>query len=774
MVIVVLSVIFLLSNYNTLYRKLLSEYENNLSFRIENDVDIINREILHLHDDAIFLSKFDSARKLLQRYKNNIVIDSPQYHTEQAKLIQIFQSIIADRQNFFQIRLISYSGNGKEVVRVDKSLTDGKIAVTPNDKLQEKGRRAYVVDSKSIPFDHVFFSKIQLNREHGEISLPRVATIRAIVKIKSTDNIPLGIVVINYSIDGLFKQLVRHLLQDTNLYLWNSQGEFLIHPDSNKTFAFERGASSNVNSEFPEIVAAYNQNWTSLNGSDLTHSATSIESQTEDRLLHVGDYLFVAKTIILDNDKNLTKRPFTVALIGKYDEIIAPARDALFRLLIILLILLPMVVFTSILMSRRIAKPIEILNHAVTTYDRDNHDDFKKNAAVALSSTDEAGVLARSFLAMQENIKTIDNLVKNNETRLRLLLANMGDAVISVDSNGSIGFANQHAEMMFGYDQGELVGKNVSVIMTENDAKAHTKYISDYIASGRSEIMGMRRELTAKTKAGDLFFVEIVVSESKLDGEVTLTGVIRDVTKRKEEDELLKTYAEELQRSNEELNNFAYVASHDLKAPLRNIWQVISWIEDDIDNREELSTNLLLIKQRATKMQQLLDDLLEYSRVGRKNTDIEEFDASEVIREQFSLLNNSDSFQLKLVGEFPKLFHNRTMFELLLRNLIDNAIKYHDKENGLICVLVKESTDYFEFTIQDNGPGIEPEYIHKIFDFLQRINTKVEGSGIGLSLVKKILDNIGGSISVESIMGEGTTFHICWPKNTQQNEVNLS
>jgi len=755
-VIIVLSSIFLITNYNTLYSKLLREYENDLAYLIRNDVGNINSEITHLQDDVLFLSKLDGVTALLTHYENQHGVFTKQLLAEQEKLSKVFHSLIENRSNYFQIRLISYYGKGREVVRVDKELSSGRVIITPTAELQEKGNRDYVKESKKYPFSYVYLSDIQLNREHGIISEPRTATIRGIVKIKSRDNRPIGVAVINYSIDKLFSQLNKDPLDATNVFLWNQNGEFLIHPDSSKTFAFEYGDSSNVNKAYPAIVNTYKRELATVN--------ETLASGMTNKLHHVGDYLFAANSILLNHDKRYDSRPLTLAHIGNYSEIVAPARAELIHMVMILALTVPFVITGSILLSRRITKPIEILNHAVVRYDYDNTQDFKERTKLALQSTGEAGVLARSFLKLQENIQKINNYVKNNEAKLRSLLDNMGDAVISINESGIIIFVNQHAETMFGYEQDELVGKNISVLMTDNEAKAHDSHIKAYIRSGRSEILGMQRELAAKTKSGRVFYIELVVSESKLNNEVSLTAVIRDVTQRKKEEQLLRIYASELKRSNEELDKFAYVASHDLKAPLRNIWQVISWIEEDKANTEELHTNLRLIKERATKMQHLLDDLLEYSRIGRRNAAIEQFEAAKVIQDQFNLLNNDERVQLYLLGDFPILVHNRTMFEQMFRNLIDNAIKYNDKEKGHISISCKDISGFYEFSVKDDGSGIDPEYIDKIFDFLQRVNLQIEGSGMGLSLVKKILDNIGGSIRVESSVGEGTTFYISWPK----------
>ena len=479
---------------------------------------------------------------------------------------------------------------------------------------------------------------------------------------------------------------------------------------------------------------------------------------------HIGANLFAIRTLSLNAPSENGTRKVTIALIAEYDAITQAARNSLIGSLLILVAVIPFVVAGSMVLSRRITRPIVTLNEAVVQYDADNKVDFNHLAESSIQSHDEAGVLARSFARLHENIENQNALIRNNEERLYRILTNMGDGIVSIDKEGIITYVNSRTEHIFGYSAGELIGQNVTLLMTDENASHHDGYLKAYFESGRSEILGMQRELEAKKKTGELIHIEPVVTRSVFNDETLFTAVIRDITQRKRDEQLLRKYAEELRRSNEELNNFAYVASHDLKAPLRNIWQVTSWIEEDLDNKDALLENLAIVKQRARKMQQLLDDLLEYSRVGRSAKDEREFDSQRVLRNAFELLNGGDNFTLSLEGKFPLLNEHQTMFEMLFRNLFDNAIKHNDKGTGAILVTCSDRGDYTRFAVNDNGPGIEPEYIDKIFEFLRRINTKTEGSGMGLSLVQKILENIGGRIQVESEVGVGTTFIVDWPK----------
>ncbi len=229
----------------------------------------------------------------------------------------------------------------------------------------------------------------------------------------------------------------------------------------------------------------------------------------------------------------------------------------------------------------------------------------------------------------------------------------------------------------------------------------------------------------------------------------------------------LQKYTRELERSNKELNEFAYVASHDLKAPLRGIMQLASWIEEDIkDNLEEQTREYLhLLHNRTQRLEQLLNDLLAYSRVGRKHGDIKTIDIAELSQELFRLLNPPPGFTLICDDKLPSLNTLAVPLEQILRNLINNAIKHHDQAEGTIHVSVKATTDGFDFSIADDGPGIAPQQQERIFGIFQTLKPRdeVEGSGMGLAIVKKLLDNYHCHIRVESDGLRGTTMHFNWP-----------
>lgn len=223
-------------------------------------------------------------------------------------------------------------------------------------------------------------------------------------------------------------------------------------------------------------------------------------------------------------------------------------------------------------------------------------------------------------------------------------------------------------------------------------------------------------------------------------------------------------YTAELKRSNDDLEQFAYIASHDLRAPLRSMQNLTTWIVDDLKagDTENIGKNVDLLQGRIKRLDRLLNDLLQYSRVGREGTTTEDFSVTEKVKTVFESLTRSESS--KLLVEGPDVWVNdfSVTFEILISNLIGNALKHNDKDNAKIKVGVVPQASGLQLTIADNGPGIDPKYHEKIFNIFSTLQARdaVEASGMGLAIVKKIVDLKNGSITIEESELGGCKFTI--------------
>jgi signal transduction histidine kinase len=223
-----------------------------------------------------------------------------------------------------------------------------------------------------------------------------------------------------------------------------------------------------------------------------------------------------------------------------------------------------------------------------------------------------------------------------------------------------------------------------------------------------------------------------------------------------------------LQRKNEELGQFAHIVSHDLKAPLRGIDNVVAWIEED--HTQELSPKvkeyIQLIKGRLVRAENLIQGILMYARVGREMPVREHVDLNEVIREVLENVAPEASQKVEVQDGLPTIFTERIPLQQVFSNLISNAIKYHDKHNGYVRITFREAEDHYKFLVEDNGPGIDHVYHDKIFMIFQTLQERdtAESTGVGLAIVKKILEDRKQTIKVISTPGKGSTFVFTWPK----------
>jgi PAS domain S-box-containing protein len=349
------------------------------------------------------------------------------------------------------------------------------------------------------------------------------------------------------------------------------------------------------------------------------------------------------------------------------------------------------------------------------------------------------------------------------EARMRSIVDHVVDGIISIDERGTITTFNPAAERIFGYTAEETTGRNVRLLMPEPYHAEHDGYIGNYLRTGHAKIIGIGREVVGRRKDGTTFPMDLAVSEFHLGGRRYFTGIVRDISQRKEAEAELRRTAEELARSNLDLEQFAYVASHDLQEPLRAVSGCVQVLQrryaGKLDERaDELIAHTV---DGVSRMQSLIDDLLAYSRVGTRGREFVPVDLGEVLTRALANLEVAieESGAVVTHDELPVVRADGAQLVQLLQNLAGNAIKFRRDETPRIHVGARRREGRWEFSVSDNGIGVQPAYFERIFVIFQRLHTRTEypGTGIGLAVCKKIVERHGGRIWLESEPGKGTT-----------------
>ncbi|HCQ12931.1 PAS domain S-box protein, partial [Flavobacterium sp.] len=402
-------------------------------------------------------------------------------------------------------------------------------------------------------------------------------------------------------------------------------------------------------------------------------------------------------------------------------------------------------------------------------------------SALAELENNENGEPVRIVGTLQDitERKKAEEEIKNTEERRKLIMNSALDAIICIDKAGMITFWNPQAEQIFGWSENEVMGKLLSAIIVPEKFRAmHSAGMDRYMETGKGQSLNKLLQLSAIKRDGTEFPIELTVLPIQQDGEEFFCAFIRDITERKfHEDQLLKLNEDlnkqktELISSNKELEQFAYVASHDLQEPLRMVTSFLTLLEkkynDVLDEKGLKYINFAV--DGAKNMRQIILDILEFSRINEHQENYELIDLKDVIKDvnllQGKLIKEKRA-QI-FFEELPKVYSIRHYLIQLFQNIISNALKYSKEDVPLqIIIKSKEYNDHYRISIKDNGIGIEDEYFEKIFIIFQRLHgkDKYQGNGMGLAIAKKIVDKLNGKIWVKSQLGIGSTFYINIPK----------
>jgi PAS domain S-box-containing protein len=361
-------------------------------------------------------------------------------------------------------------------------------------------------------------------------------------------------------------------------------------------------------------------------------------------------------------------------------------------------------------------------------------------------------------------------LIEEEIRKFKVISDNANYGIAITDLSGKIEYINKYFANVHGYNQQDLIGYNFSNFYDKKQEKKYTDIKNNIKENGNCNT----EEIWHTHRDGSTFpmLLNGIMIKDQIDKMSYIAILTIDITDRKKFENIQSELFKELENVNDELQNFAYVVSHDLKAPLRAISTLANWISTDYSAKfdEEGQEQMQLLISRVKRMHNLIDGILEYSRVGRIKEEKIIVNLNELLDEVIDIIAPPDNIKITVENKLPTLSFERTRIGQVFQNLLSNAIKFMDKPKGTIKIGSIDKVDNWEFYISDNGPGIEEKHFSKIFKIFQTLHPRdeFESTGIGLTLIKKIINMYGGKIWIKSKVDDGTTFYFTLPKISSQ------
>jgi len=672
------------------------------------------------------------------------------------RLEVIFTELMRSKLSYVQLRYIGIENDGMEIVRVDRK--GSEVMIIPPSALQKKGSKKYFQETIALQEGELYLSDVELNRDYGKLTLPYLPVLRLATPIYDAQGDIFGIIIANLSIQPILRYIRNNeskMGTGHNYYATNSDGDYIDHPEELMTYGFEKGVRYRLQDEHASLKDFYAPN-----------------NQQEEITL-VDKSLFVPEVINLKKlyfDPRNNERYIVIGSEYTYEAILDSAAKAVNKTILVALPILLLFILATFIFSNLLARPLRKITAAVDGFASGRHSDIND---LPLTRSDEIGFLAKSFSSMMAGVEERERALKNGQIRLDAIFNSVNESVITIDSHGIIEMANGACRKLFGYTEKELIGNNVSCLMPDAYKSEHDGYINKYITTGEAGVLGVGRELAAQKKDGTIFPIDLSISEFHLEGARYFSGVIRDISQRKDAEQKLLEALASAEQANMAKTEFLSVMNHELRTPLNGVLGMLSLLNDStVDDEQRVFINTAIDSAQLLLSQ--LNDIIEYTNLEsmfRESDDVV-IDLEQVFEgllELYADKARTRGITLSVEGfagdTQPQMTGDIKSLTKVLRYLIDNAIKYTEHGNVVLSARYTKNIDntcLVTVEVKDSGIGISSEIQNMIFEpFYQGDSSSTRaygGTGLGLSVAKRIVEYMNGNIGVESTPGQGSRF----------------
>jgi len=667
------------------------------------------------------------------------------------RLARYFRALLAANPNYIQARLIGITDDGSEIVRVDR--TPEGILRTPSQHLQQKGNRPYFKNTVTQRPGVVHVSSIEFNQEHGKVEEPHRPVVRVGSVVTTEDGDLFGIVVINIDFTRVLDTMMDLSAEPLELYLTTAQGDYIVAPDSARTFGFDLGHRYLIQNDLPWLAESFQGD--ALLGKSRSYRADDILTRT--LAVHAGEGNLQQSWMVVGT---LDLKKAAAAFLNFEHWLIAAA-----------LTLIALGTMAAIFFAGRITAPLRNLTAALRNIGEGSFDVDLGD----LTADAELKDVRSAFETMRSAVQSREQGMRDAQARIEAIVENTVNPIITFNERGSILHANNATARMFGYSAAELAGRNVSMLLPTPYREAHDGYLKNYLATGNAEVIGKGREVLAIRKDGSVLPVDLGVSEVRLASGRVFVATLTDLSEMKKLEKIKLEKIEGALKLEKMKGEFVATVSHELRTPLTSIKGCLALLTSDrFGNLPEKARSMIEIAHgNSDRLARLINDILDIEKIkaGQMTFSMQKVVVKGLLEDAaraYAAYAQQYGVSIKLmpVDEALTIQADPDRAAQALANLISNAVKYSPKGNS-ITLAADQRKGFVRLSVSDKGAGIPKEFKDQVFTrFAQADSSDARqkgGTGLGLSITKAIAEAHGGAIGYRSKLGKGTTFYVDLP-----------